>query len=119
MGKIYSAPETIKVPEFNFSDLKGSQEAEKTYIQQVIEWVKKHSKDTQNASYVGEEYRIPMGDGYARYIVQSIKPLAMIHLSVGDAWDSEWADRATATQVKQYIDGQKSLAKLFPPRKAS
>ncbi len=116
MGKIYSAPENIKEPVIDFADLKGWQEAEKAYIEQVKKHCIENSKDKANASYVGEEFDIPMGDGHARYLVESIKPLVMIHLRVGDAWDSPMADQVSAKYVKEHIDGQKRLAELFPKR---
>lgn len=51
--KVYSAPEEIKPPTFDFRDIPKSKESEKTYIQEVAEWAKKNSNDKV---YAGEVY---------------------------------------------------------------
>ncbi len=116
MGKIYSTPDNIKEPKFDFSDISGTRKAESDYLEQVKEYCKTSSEDKVNIDYIGEEFDIPMADGYARYMVYSIKPLIMIHLNIGDAWDSPMANQVNAKYVKQYIDGQRNLAKMFPKR---
>lgn len=113
MSKVFSPPKSITVPAFDIRDIKGSQEKEKQFIDQVKAWCKGHSKDKENASYVGEVFRIPMADGNALYAVYSLKPVELIHLPVGDAWDSKWANRANAKEIRQQIDGAKHIEKLF------
>ncbi len=108
MGKIFKAPDQIEKPTFDFRDMVGSRTSELHYVHQVKEWCKANSKDKTNAEYIGEGFRIPMGDGYAQYVVLSIKPLQMIHLEIGDAWDSPLADQVNAAYVKQHIDGAKN-----------
>lgn len=109
MAKVYSAPEEIKVPEFNFRDLKTSRENEKNYIEQIKEFAKKNSKD----QYAGEEISIPHADGYARYIVFKSKPVNLIHLPIGDAWDAPLAHRLLTKDVVEMVNRAKSLSKLF------
>jgi len=113
MGKIYSAPETIEKPIGDFSDYPALLKSEEKYVNDVIEWAKKNTKDKVNTKYIGEEFGIPMGDGHARYIVLSLKPVQMIHLSVGDAWDSSLANQVNAKYIKDYIDGRKRMKELF------
>jgi hypothetical protein len=50
-----------------------------------------------------------MADGNALYAVYSLKPVELIHLPVGDAWDSKWANRVSAKEIRQQIDGAKHL----------
>lgn len=110
MGKVYSAPTEIEKPKFDYRNMSASRKAEEDYIKAVGDWAKQHSKDKANAQYVGERYSIPMADSQASYIVFSLKPVALIHLPIGDEWDSQWANRATATDIKKQIDFNKSWA---------
>jgi len=109
MSKVFSPPKSITIPGFDFRDIKGSQEKEKQFIDQVKAWCKEQSNDKGNSDYIGEVYRIPMADGNALYAVYSLKPVVLIHLPVGDAWDSKWANRVSANEIRQQIDAAKHL----------
>ena len=52
---------------------------------------------------VGETIRFQHADGYAEYMVFSMKPLKLIHLNVGDAWDSPYAELLTPKKVDEMI----------------
>jgi hypothetical protein len=107
MGKIYSAPEKITKPVFDYRDMVASRKAEEDYIKAVSDWAKLNTKDKTNANYIGEVFSIPMADSQASYIVFSLKPVALIHLPIGDEWDSDMASQVSANYIKQHIDGKK------------
>ena len=111
MGKIYSTPKEIQEPVFNFKDIKGSNEKEAKYIQEVKDWCKSHS--TEKTEYVGEIITIPHADSFACYIVFKTKPVQLIHLQIGDGWNSPYADLLTTKRVKVMIESDRKLAKLF------
>ena len=108
MGKVYSAPTEIAKPILDFSNVPAWRKAEEEYIKHVSNFAKQTSKDKANASYVGEQFKIPMADGYACYVVYSLKPVALIHLPIGDEWDSPLASQVNAKYIKDHIDGAKN-----------
>jgi hypothetical protein len=83
----------------------------------VIARLKQALKDSQTCPEAGEEIRFPVGDGYARYLVYSLKPVHLIHLDVGDAYHMRYANRLTASDVRAEIKKQKNLDKLFSEKK--
>lgn len=111
MAKIFSAPDTIKPPVFNVRNLVETKENEKKYIEAVKQYCL--TDNPKKDEYTGELFKIPMGDGYAMYMVYSMKPLHLIHLEIGDAWDSPYANNVTSKFVKSHIDGAKKIEKLF------
>jgi hypothetical protein len=119
MGKIYSAPQTtIKVPSMgDFQskdgfDVRGYMKASDDHVKQVSEYAKKHGK----GKFAGEEIQFPVADGAARYIVFSSSPVVLIHLAVGDAWQFQYANRITATDIKEQVERRGKLSKMFAAR---
>ena len=84
MAKIYAPP--AEIGEFKCNYDKDWQKQEDTYIEKLRQYCKKHT-DSKNA-LVGVIFRIPIADGYAQYMVFRTKPLEMIHVPTGDAWDA-------------------------------
>ncbi len=117
MAKVYSAPKEIKEPKFDFRDLVGSKESEQNYVKAVSDYCKQNSKDKAHADYIGEVYSIPHADSKAFYSVFSIKPVVLIHLAIGDCWDSQWANRATASDIKKQIDFDKKWKAMAEERR--
>ncbi len=106
-AEIYKSP--IERPGFNY---KTWREDEKKYREEVRAFCIKHSKGKN----VGETIRFQHADGYAEYMVFSMKPLKLIHLNVGDAWDSPYAELVTPKKVDEMIEGEiklKSITKKF------
>ena len=104
---IYKSP--IERPGFNY---KTWQEDEKNYREEVRAFCIKHSKGKN----VGETIRIQHADSYAEYMVFSMSPLKLIHLEVGDAWDSPYAELLTPKKVEEMIEREiklKSITKKF------
>ena len=94
MAKVYSVVEGLKKPKIS-SDWKSYEKECREYIDEIIELAKSNASCPE----AGEEIRFPVADGYARYIVFSIKPLELIHLDIGDGWHFQYANRLTAKDV--------------------
>lgn len=105
-AKVYQAPKEVSLPEFSFQNVSAWQENEKKYIEQLKEHLKKMNYVGKN---VGEILKFPAADGYAQYMVISMKPLMLIHLELGDAWTFQYAHLLTAKEVQQQIDAEKRL----------
>jgi len=111
-AKIYNAPEEIKVPKLNFENFnrKEHEAAEAKYVEDL----KQHMRERgYNGKNMGEILRFPVADSYAQYMVVSMRPLQLVYLELGDAWDFQYVHLLTAKEVQQKIDQQKSLEKLF------
>jgi hypothetical protein len=109
MAKIYSAPKEPKLPDLNFGNIKGYHEACDKYLSDLKELLRKRNP----TEHVGETIKFPVADGYAMYMVASIKPLELVHIQLWDAWHFDYANRLTAKDVKEKIAQEQSLWKLF------
>jgi hypothetical protein len=109
---IYQAPDGIIVPNpFETKDRAEYLRLEEQYIAQVKALAKKRTKD--NPKEVGEVIRFQVADGYAEYVVMSMKPLELIHLAHMDAYEFQYIDLMTAEKVREIIKQQKAMEKLF------
>jgi hypothetical protein len=111
MIKVYAPPEHLKPPKFvaRAEDYRDYEKRCDAFVNQVKGWAKSHGSSV----YAGEEVRFPHADGYARYVVMSLKPTALIHLNVGDAWQYPYIERLKATDIVKNIQGAQAMAKLF------
>lgn len=117
MGKIYAPPKELeetapRLKDFIIEgkyDADGMDKAEEKWIDELRTWCKTES----NGNYVGEVVRQGVADGYAQYMVYSLKPLVLIHLPLGDAYDFQWAHRWTASDVKMMVEQEKKMQSLF------
>jgi len=110
MGKVYSPPSSIEKPQFSIDDLPGYFKAEEEYVKKVQDWAKENG-DSEGLS--GEIIRFQVADGYAQYVVWKLKPVTLIHLPVGDAWQFPYANLLTVKDVKQQVQHEKALANIF------
>ena len=84
---IYTYPEELgDPPALDFSDRSKEWDEilapEREWEDRLKEWC----RETGNGALRGEEFSYPRGDGCARYIIWTEKPLRMIHVPTGDAW---------------------------------
>lgn len=106
MGKIY-APSTDYNPDYS-ADFRELEKYDKEYTAQVVA-----ENTIKGDPYSGKILAIPHADGYAQYVVRSLKPVVLIHLPVGDAWEAPYVNRMTASDIKGEIDRRERLAALF------
>ena len=115
MAKVYSAPDEIKVPDFDFKKSRTENlQNEQAFIEELRNWIK---RNYTKGKYVGEELDIPHADGYARYLVVSLKPATLIHMPLCDAWHAPQVDYMPSKVIKQTIDGRKEIDALFAKRR--
>ena len=110
MGKIYSAPKEIAVPSYtNFKCYDLYEKACDEYVEKIQEYARKLNPCPE----AGEIVYFPVADGQAQYVVVSLKPVTLIHLDIGDAWDFQYANRLTASDIRKKIKAQKVIQELF------
>lgn len=111
MGKIYAAPEQLSRPDYaKYQDFNKYLAACNEYLDKIKTWAKHLNPSCPEA---GKEITFPVADGQARYIVASLKPVALIHDDTGDAWEYEYAHRLTAADVRKRIQNLEGMNKLF------
>jgi len=110
MADIYSAPKEVKLPKLDFSNMQKYAEESKQYIADL----KQHIKDMgYKGKNVGEIVRFAVADGYAEYMVLSMRPMKLIHIPLDDAYEFPYAHLMTASEINKKLEGQKKLEQLF------
>lgn len=111
MAKVFALAKQFEAPELTIPYNHKEEEAkEEKFLKQVKAWAKDRNPTDE---YAGEEYSIQHADGYARYLVLSSKPVQLMHLPLGDAWDSPWADRVTKKDIIQDVERWKNVTPIF------
>lgn len=107
---VYSPPEEMKAPEFDLTiPFDEQHKREQKWLSRFKEWCIKNGK----GPYKGKLITECVADGKAMYMVLSLRPCILIHLPLGDAYQSRWAHRWTASDVKQMVEREEALNELF------
>ena len=110
MADIYSAPQEVKLPKLDFSSMETYNKDCERYISDLT----KHIKDMgYKGKNVGEIVRFAVADGYAEYMVVSMKPLSLVHIPLGDAYEFGFMHLMTADEIEKNLHQQEVMAKLF------
>ncbi len=120
-AKIYSAPKEVgPAPEletgFNLVDDNSWFKTYQAACDKHVQTVKDYCKKNGSSECAGEEIHFPVGDGAARYVVFSLRPVTLIHLAVGDRWQFQYAHLLTAKAVREYVHRNKGLKAMFAGR---
>ncbi len=116
MAKIFSAPKGVELPPTKFTSLAKYQQDCDDYEKKLKEKLLEFNPGGKN---VGEIIRFQVADGYAQYMVASMKPLQLVHLEIGDAYNFEYANRLTAKDVQDKIKQQKALKEYFQKKNSA
>ena len=111
MATVYSALSTVPTPKFPTPF--DNEVYKKNEEQYVIDLKKELKSMGYKGKNFGEILRFQVADGYAEYMVVSMRPLKLMHLPLGDVWDFQYAHLLTAKEVNEKIEGKKALAKIF------
>lgn len=110
MATIYAPPQEMPVPQIDLSlSIRERMEVEDKWIERLRRWVKQNG----SGQYAGKVIKDQVADGYAMYMVFSLRPLILIHLPLGDAYQSRWDHRWIASDVKQMVEREETLHALF------
>lgn len=110
MADIYSAPKEIKLPKLDFSNMQDYNRDCDRYVRDLV----KHIKDMgYKGKNVGEIVKFAVADGYAEYMILSMRPLKLIHIPLGDAYEFMYAHLMTASEINKKLDAQNKLAEFF------
>jgi hypothetical protein len=83
MATVFSPPKGFDPPEWDpKKSFQEHQKAEDDYVQKLADALKAQ----RPGNLVGRVVSFPIADGCAQYMVASEKPLQLVHLPLGDAW---------------------------------
>lgn len=104
MAKIYGLPEGFEAPKIEYK--KYDREKEEAKEEEFLKRLSLHLRGRHKGDIVGEEISTPYADGYARYMVESEKPFALVHLPLGDAWraDSIWERGLRLADARKMVE---------------
>lgn len=108
MGTVYTPPEEFVLPDPT-QDWEKYDKESKEYEERLIQTV----KDLNLCPEAGEVIRFQVADGYARYVVYSLKPVVLIHINTYDAYQFQYAHRLTAKDIREQLRKEKALDDLF------
>lgn len=111
MGKVYNTPKGYEEPSYDFNNREEYEKTEEAYLQRLSEWCK--NRNAADPDYVGTVIQFPFADGYALYMVVSLKPVALIHLQLGDAWEYPYVERLTKKDIVEKIDADRKFKKYL------
>ena len=114
MAKIYDVPSEIELPQFDFSKPYSEYKAKED---EYLAKVKKLLVDHNPTEHVGEIITFPVADGQACYMVASLKPVCLVHLPIGDAWNFQYVHLLTKKEVVLKIQQQNSFNKMWASHK--
>lgn len=108
MATVYNPPEEIpwEKPDYRNYDFRKEQLREKEYANKLAAWCKARCK----GDCVGEIIDKVVADGYAQYMVESEKPLRLIHLPFGDGYSAGavWERGLRLTDVRQMVKNNRN-----------
>jgi hypothetical protein len=109
MAKVFRAPEGFEAPAI---DWRGDwQKQEQEYLTRLADRCKMNGTNPLH----GEVIRFQRADGYALYMVWSTKPLALIHIELGDAYSVEDAllRGLRLSDVREQVEREQRIRDLF------
>ena|SRR6266446_3751909 len=112
MGKVYAPPKELgDVPQLNSrtEPWQTYQERVNQYVDKVQQWAKQNGQ----GDLAGKRVSFQFADGYAQYVVFKTKPVVLIHLPVGDAWQYPYVNRLTTADIREKVRRAEGLSKLF------
>jgi len=109
MARIYSPPEGLNPPSLKTENINSYWDDCEKYVSRLKKWAKKNGSGPE----AGKSIFFPVADGKAHYIVFSIKPVQLIHVNTGDAYQFQYAHRLTASDIREEIRRSESFRKFF------
>ena len=106
MGTVYSGVDGIEVPHYSRENYQKDCD---TYIKDIQGFAKKFGK----GKYKGKLINFPVADGYASYVILSLKPVKLIHINVMDGYHFQYVHRLTAKDIIEEFEYKERLAKAF------
>jgi hypothetical protein len=111
MAKIFSVPKEIKEPKFSLDQTRADHDKDvERYKNECRELIKKNG---WTGKHSGEIISYQVADGFAQYMVVSVRPVQLLHLSYGDGYRFEMESKIDAKEIERKIKQSQALKKIF------
>lgn len=118
MATIFNVPNGFDHPKFNWENVAQYRKDVVNHSERLKHWlIERCIKGNKSTTNVGEIIKFPVADGYAEYMVASMKPLQLVHLEYYDGYSFQYANRLTKKDVEDKINQQKALNRIFNSKK--
>lgn len=113
--KVFACPDAAPFaePDYRGYNSAAEEQREKSHLVDLADWLRQNGWTGERT---GEVLRIPMADGYARYMLADGNSPALVHLPYGDAYHAPLAERLRYDEVIVLLDQEKKIAELFGAR---
>lgn len=112
-AQIYSALDSVKVPTFSFGTGQTIEDHNKAMDKYKVDLKKELNRMGYNGKNVGEVIKFQVADGYAQYMVISMRPLRLMHLPLIDSYEFNYVHLMTTKEVNDQIEANKKWEELF------
>jgi len=118
MAKVYGLPEGVDVPSFDDYLLDGRYNMERhgKVDAEFLDHLRTRVTDMGfTGELAGEVVRFSVADGYACYMILSVKPAKLMHLPLGDAWTVPDAHERglTSKDLVVLVEQRRAMESLF------
>lgn len=100
MARIITPP-NIPVPQYRPDHPDPPTQYRKDIVEYLVQ-VRNHVLVTGKGPYRGRVVKFPVADGYAEYMVVSMRPLVLMHLPIG--YDFRYIHRLTAEDIRSELE---------------
>jgi hypothetical protein len=112
MAKIFDGIEGIPAPKYKeFSDTNAWLKACDRYVKVLQKSI--CDSFSKRCPEAGVLISFPVGDGKARYIVASLKPVQLVWIEEGSNYRFEYESWLTASDIRREIQKNETIKKLF------
>ena len=118
MAQVFRAPEDFEAPVLTLDDYRAGtwQTKEADYIERLADRAKMNGTNP----LLGKVIRFQRGDGFAQYMLWSTKPVQLIWLELGDAWQVEEAltRGLRLSDIREQVEREQRLREFFAAKAA-
>ena len=112
---IFNSPKHIEKPQFTVvnNDYTGAldklREDEEKFLTELRTFLRKRN----GGKYVGKVVKFQVADGYAKYMVASVRPLELVNIPFDDEYQFQYIYNMKWSDIKARIKYEETLEKIY------
>lgn len=100
MAKVFAPPKEVGPPPSLRLDYRTYQAQQEAWVDKLRSWVKANGDDSD---LCGRIVSFPVADGFAQYMVLRKRPLGLVHLPLGDAYQFRYAHLLNVKEIYKLV----------------
>lgn len=101
MAKVFGPPASMVIPQFDHLAAPNDYELKcQQFEADLREYIAANYKPSKRR---GQIVQFQVADGYAQYMVASMRPLVLIHLPLGDGYSFPYVNRLKAEDIEREL----------------